>query len=240
MASDLPKGWEKRISRSTGEPYYLNTLTKESQWEPPKEPASTGTSTKDQGHSVVLAKAFVVSDKGGDEEGFRPKGEGWCYQLNSHQLCEILNLETDATMDASSLDGLITSVCLALLLLCYYEQTTVIYRHRGSAEREIIEALFIQREGPDCISHPSISLQEGEIAYLQGYREQIVSGKATFEELASQYSDCSSAKRKGDLGTFGRGAMQKPFEDAAFALSVGELSEPVYTESGIHLILRTA
>ncbi|KAH6946281.1 hypothetical protein HPB50_012666 [Hyalomma asiaticum] len=73
-----------------------------------------------------------------------------------------------------------------------------------------------------------------------GYREQIVSGKATFEELASQLSDCSSAKRKGDLGTFGRGAMQKPFEDAAFALSVGELSEPVFTESGVHLILRTA
>lgn len=72
------------------------------------------------------------------------------------------------------------------------------------------------------------------------YREQLVSGKATFEELASKYSDCSSAKRGGDLGLFARGAMQKPFEDASFALKVGDLSKPVFTDSGVHLILRTA
>lgn len=71
------------------------------------------------------------------------------------------------------------------------------------------------------------------------YREQIVSGKSSFAELASKNSDCSSAKRGGDLGPFGRGAMQKPFEEAAFALKVGELSEPVFTDSGVHIILRT-
>ena len=53
-----------------------------------------------------------------------------------------------------------------------------------------------------------------------GYRDRIVSGEDSFESLASQFSDCSSAKRGGDLGPFGRGAMQKPFEDAAFALQV--------------------
>jgi NIMA-interacting peptidyl-prolyl cis-trans isomerase 1 len=72
------------------------------------------------------------------------------------------------------------------------------------------------------------------------YREQIVSGKASFAELAQQYSDCSSAKKGGDLGPFGRGAMQRPFEQAAFALKVGELSEPVVSDSGVHIILRTA
>lgn len=76
--------------------------------------------------------------------------------------------------------------------------------------------------------------------YLTAYREQIASGKATFAELASKYSDCSSAKRGGDLGPFGRGAMQKPFEQAAFALKIGELSSPVHTDSGIHIIQRTA
>lgn len=75
---------------------------------------------------------------------------------------------------------------------------------------------------------------------LTAYREQIASGKATFAELASKYSDCSSAKRGGDLGPFSRGAMQKPFEQAAFALKVGELSSPVHTDSGIHIIQRTA
>lgn len=67
-----------------------------------------------------------------------------------------------------------------------------------------------------------------------------MSGKYSFAELASKYSDCSSAKKGGDLGAFGRGAMQKPFEDAAFSLKIGELSEPVWTDSGVHIILRTA
>lgn len=74
---------------------------------------------------------------------------------------------------------------------------------------------------------------------IVAYREQIVQGKKSFAELARDYSDCSSAKRGGDLGPFGKGAMQKPFEDAAFALKVGELSEPVFTDSGVHIILRT-
>tara|TARA_R110002050_G_scaffold290664_2_gene444466 strand:- start:214 stop:363 length:150 start_codon:yes stop_codon:yes gene_type:complete len=45
-------------------------------------------------------------------------------------------------------------------------------------------------------------------------RERIASGEVTFEQLASQESDCGSAKSGGDLDWFGRGDMQKPFEDA--------------------------
>ncbi|KAI3656020.1 hypothetical protein MP638_007379 [Amoeboaphelidium occidentale] len=72
------------------------------------------------------------------------------------------------------------------------------------------------------------------------YRQEILSGEKTLEELATTESDCSSAKRGGDLGFFGRGQMQPPFEKATYALKVGELSEPVFTDSGVHLILRTA
>ncbi|BGO92874.1 Peptidyl-prolyl cis-trans isomerase, PpiC-type [Rhodotorula toruloides NP11] len=64
--------------------------------------------------------------------------------------------------------------------------------------------------------------------------------KATFAKLASTESDCSSARDGGDLGFFGRNQMQKPFEDAAFALDVGQLSDIVSTDSGVHVILRTA
>ena len=51
-------------------------------------------------------------------------------------------------------------------------------------------------------------------------RAKIVSKEATFESLASEFSDCSSAKKGGDLGMFGPGQMQKPFEDATFGLQV--------------------
>lgn len=69
---------------------------------------------------------------------------------------------------------------------------------------------------------------------------KIRNGEATLEELARTESDCSSARNDGDLGFFGRGQMQKPFEEATFALAVGELSDPVFTDSGVHIILRTA
>ena len=61
-----------------------------------------------------------------------------------------------------------------------------------------------------------------------------------FGDLAKHQSDCNSARHGGDLGKFKRGKMQKPFENAAFALDIGELSEPVETDSGIHLIYRIA
>lgn len=62
--------------------------------------------------------------------------------------------------------------------------------------------------------------------------------RATFEELARTESDCSSAKRGGDLGYFGPKKMQPAFEKASFALEVGELSGLVETSSGVHVILR--
>lgn len=77
------------------------------------------------------------------------------------------------------------------------------------------------------------------LAELEKFEDQIKSKEKSFQELASEYSDCSSAKRGGDLGSFARGQMQKPFEDAAFSLKVGEMSGPVWTDSGVHLILRT-
>eukprot|EP01090_Pellita_catalonica_P013498 TRINITY_DN3222_c0_g1_i2.p1 TRINITY_DN3222_c0_g1~~TRINITY_DN3222_c0_g1_i2.p1 ORF type:complete len:161 (-),score=22.45 TRINITY_DN3222_c0_g1_i2:20-502(-) len=77
------------------------------------------------------------------------------------------------------------------------------------------------------------------IALLEGFRKRIESGEISFEDLAKKESDCSSAKRGGDLGPFQRGQMQKPFEDAAFGLDIGQMSGIVDTASGVHIVLRT-
>ena len=60
-----------------------------------------------------------------------------------------------------------------------------------------------------------------------------------FEVAAKDYSLCPSGQEGGDLGYFGRGMMVKPFEDAAFELEVGKVSNPVKTQFGWHLILVT-
>lgn len=61
-----------------------------------------------------------------------------------------------------------------------------------------------------------------------------------FGELAKVHSDCSSHDKNGDLGLFARGQMQELFQEAAFALKVGEISDIVSTDSGVHIIMRTA
>ena len=75
---------------------------------------------------------------------------------------------------------------------------------------------------------------------IEDFREQIVSGERTFEEIAEKESHCSSHKRGGDLGFFGRNRMQPSFEKCAFEIEVHELSDPVFTNSGVHLLIRLA
>ncbi|XP_070532524.1 uncharacterized protein [Ptychodera flava] len=151
MADDIPPGWELKYSRSHGgKPYYLNTYTKQSQWEMPTGPAA----------STVRASHLLV-------------------------------------------------------------------KHRDSRRPSSWREANITRS------------KEEALQILQKHRQAIVSGQVSLGELASTESDCSSAQRGGDLGQFGPGQMQKPFEEATFALKVGELSEPVFTDSGIHIILRT-
>lgn len=151
---NLPAGWEKRMSRSSGRVYYFNHITNASQWE-------------------------------------RPTGDG--------------RDEPDKVR------------CSHLLV-----------KHNQSRRPSSWREQMITRTKDEAVE------------LIQKYIEQIKSGgEETFKTLASKFSDCSSAKNEGDLGEFGRGQMQKPFEDASFALKVGDMSGPVFTDSGVHIILRT-
>jgi len=83
-------------------------------------------------------------------------------------------------------------------------------------------------------SHILVKKQSEAIEIL----DKIKNGEK-FGKMARQFStDSGSAKRDGSLGYFGRGKMVKEFENAAFALQTGEISEPIKTQYGYHIIKR--
>lgn len=156
MGDPLPAGWEERMSRSRGTPYYYNHHTGQTQWERPVADADAEGSTKVRAFHLLVKHC----------QSRRPSS--W--------------------------------------------RTPTITRTPEEAAAQLREY------------ETSIRAAEDPLRRLQ--------------ELARECSDCSSAKAGGDLGEFGRGQMQKAFEDVAFSLQPGELSGPVSTDSGIHLIYR--
>ena len=107
----------------------------------------------------------------------------------------------------------------------------ILVKHRGS-------------RNPRSWKEPEVTRTEEEAIQLirkfEAQLKQSANLKADFAALAAEESHCGSHGRQGNLGEFGRGKMQKPFEEAAFALQPGQMSSIVKTDSGIHLILRTA
>lgn len=80
-------------------------------------------------------------------------------------------------------------------------------------------------------SHILVDSKEKAMVVL----EEIEKG-LSFADAASQYSSCPSKERGGDLGFFGRGQMVPEFEMASFEMQIGEISQPVETQFGFHLI----
>ncbi len=60
-----------------------------------------------------------------------------------------------------------------------------------------------------------------------------------FEQLARQYSTCPSKKKSGNLGEFAKGDMVAEFWNASAQLKIGEISQPVKSKFGYHIIKRT-
>jgi peptidyl-prolyl cis-trans isomerase C len=94
--------------------------------------------------------------------------------------------------------------------------------------------------------HILISVEEGgteeqkqdALRKIKDLQRKLKDGE-DFAALASTHSEGPSSAQGGDLGFFQRGQMVKPFEDAAFSMEVGEISDVVETRFGFHLILVT-
>ena len=101
-----------------------------------------------------------------------------------------------------------------------------------------------QREASHILIAASKNAPPAEKAKAKAKAEnvlnQIRKNPKQFEELATKYSqDPESAKKGGDLGSFGRGMMVKPFDDAVFSMKVNEISNIVESDFGYHIIKLT-
>jgi peptidyl-prolyl cis-trans isomerase C len=112
-------------------------------------------------------------------------------------------------------------------MLQYYEENTHVFW-----EPESIRASHILAKVDD----PSDERQKKDaLGRIKAVKKKLDKGDS-FETLAKEHSDCPSSSQGGDLGYFVRGQMVKPFDDAAFAMDVGEISDVVETRFGYHLI----
>jgi peptidyl-prolyl cis-trans isomerase D len=115
-------------------------------------------------------------------------------------------------------------------LKSYYQSNKSQFDHPERAKaRHILIAL---RSGATTDEEAAV------VKTLEGYRQQILSGKTTFEKIAAQYSqDPGSKNQGGELGWATRGTMVKEFEDQIFEkLKKGEISEPFKTQFGYHIV----
>jgi peptidyl-prolyl cis-trans isomerase C len=106
----------------------------------------------------------------------------------------------------------------------FFDKTTVRASH------------VVIRVSPDA---PPAEREEAKKKLL-AVRQEIVAKKLTFAEAAMKHSQCPSGPKGGDLDFIARKWMvEEPFAKAAFALKVGELSDLVTTDFGVHLITVT-
>lgn len=127
-----------------------------------------------------------------------------------------------------------SSVSVILAIACiacsgFIAESKELYRHSNN---EVIDKVNTPKEVR--ASHLLVSTKEE----AETLRQEIINGR-DFAEVAKEVSKCPSGARGGDLGFFGRGRMVPEFDQAAFNLPVGELSEPIQTQYGWHLLVVT-
>jgi peptidyl-prolyl cis-trans isomerase C len=114
------------------------------------------------------------------------------------------------------------------------------YNEHKSAEFESLKArhILIRFKGSAVPLRPGQKelTEEESLAKAQDVRKQLLAGGDFIALAKSESDDTGSGANGGDLGSFKHGQMVAPFEAVAFALPVGQISEPVKTQFGYHII----
>jgi peptidyl-prolyl cis-trans isomerase C len=114
----------------------------------------------------------------------------------------------------------------------YYDE------HKSEYESAQARHILIRFKGSSVPKGDKPELTEEEaLAKAKALRVRLVAGEDFATIAKAESDDTGSGKNGGDLGSFSHGHMVKPFEDAAFSLPIGQVSEPVKTQFGYHLIL---
>lgn len=112
-----------------------------------------------------------------------------------------------------------------------YEDPTNRSRWAGQEKRRVRHILLTVPRGASAAQRKVV------LSHVETLRQQLLAHPEQFSSLAqAQSQDPGSASQGGELGYFARGVMTPPFENAAFSLKQGELSQPVETDFGYHLI----
>lgn len=212
----LPTGWIMRKSRAQQfMVYYYNQETGESRWDKPKKLVSAPAPVKKELAAAAIRKPLIKQETPTPSQNKR--------QASPKKRSSPAAASAPIKMEPSR------------------------KKPKGPKEVRVFHILKKHKDSrrPASWRNPKITCTVEEAREELGGLVEVLSEassgeelRATFEELARTESDCSSAKRGGDLGFFGRKKMQPQFESASFGLDIGELSGIVETSSGVHVILR--
>jgi peptidyl-prolyl cis-trans isomerase C len=114
----------------------------------------------------------------------------------------------------------------------YYDE------HKSEYESAQARHILIRFKGSPVPKGEKPELSDDEaLTKVKAIRARLVGGEDFATVAKAESDDAGSGKNGGDLGSFTHGHMVKPFEDAAFSLPIGQVSEPIKTQFGYHLIL---
>jgi peptidyl-prolyl cis-trans isomerase C len=137
---------------------------------------------------------------------------------------ELLKEQSNGVVDGAPTDA---------ALHAYYDA------HKSDWEEVAARHILIRFKGSSVPIRPGKKdLTEAEaLAKIREIRARIIAGAKFEDEAKAETDDSGTTPNGGDLGSFGRGQMVAPFEQAAFAAQIGRVTEPVKSQFGYHLIL---